>query len=94
MLKKQKGKCTHCGLNFLSGDIMEVDHIKPQSRGGERQQGNIQLLHKHCHQEKPKSDGSKQIVMRTKYAKYINQFPYQWVDDMLIIPAVSMTTTN
>ncbi|MEB3830276.1 hypothetical protein LKK83_22650, partial [Phormidium sp. CCY1219] len=26
LLKKQKGKCTHCGHYFKEEDIMEVDH--------------------------------------------------------------------
>jgi RNA-directed DNA polymerase len=87
LLKYQKGKCTHCGLHFLPGDIMEVDHIKPISKGGERSKNNLQLLHKQCHQKKTKTDGSQQIARLTKQGKFINQFPYQWVDDMLIIPS-------
>jgi RNA-directed DNA polymerase len=87
LLKYQKGKCTHCGLHFLPGDIMEVDHIKPVSKGGERSKNNLQLLHKQCHQKKTKTDGSQQIARLTKQGKFINQFPYQWVDDMLIIPS-------
>ena len=30
LLKKQKGKCNHCGLKFTNNDIMEVDHIIPR----------------------------------------------------------------
>jgi RNA-directed DNA polymerase len=32
LLKKQKGKCTHCGLFFREDDVIEVDHIIPKSR--------------------------------------------------------------
>jgi hypothetical protein len=34
LLRQQKGKCTHCGLTFREGDVMEVDHIIPKSSGG------------------------------------------------------------
>jgi RNA-directed DNA polymerase len=31
LLKKQKGKCTECGLYFSEGDILEIDHKVPLS---------------------------------------------------------------
>lgn len=31
LLKKQKGKCTYCGLIFRENDVMEVDHRIPKS---------------------------------------------------------------
>ncbi|MEB3829200.1 hypothetical protein LKK83_17105, partial [Phormidium sp. CCY1219] len=34
LLKKQKGKCTHCGHYFKEEDIMEIDHIVPETLGG------------------------------------------------------------
>jgi RNA-directed DNA polymerase len=58
LLKKQKGRCTHCGLYFKDGDLMEVDHIKPRSQGGRDEYKNFQLLHRHCHDVKTRSDGS------------------------------------
>jgi len=60
LLKKQKGKCAHCGLYFLDRDIptMEVDHITPKSLGGKDSYENFQLLHGHCHDEKTRDDGS------------------------------------
>jgi RNA-directed DNA polymerase len=60
LLKKQKGKCTHCGLYFTPTDIVEVDHIQPRSLGGKDEYKNIQLLHKHCHDTKTEHDGSLQ----------------------------------
>ncbi len=30
LIKKQKGICPHCGLNFTSEDLLEVDHIVPK----------------------------------------------------------------
>ena len=41
LLKKQKGKCTHCGLIFRESDLMEVDHIKPISLGGKDEWNNL-----------------------------------------------------
>ncbi len=58
MLKKQKGKCANCGLFFKDGDIIELDHIIPKSKGGKDEYKNWQLLHRHCHDEKTRTDGS------------------------------------
>ncbi|AFZ15062.1 RNA-directed DNA polymerase (Reverse transcriptase) [Crinalium epipsammum PCC 9333] len=58
LLKKQKGKCAHCKLNFTEESVMEVDHIVPKSKGGKNEYKNMQLLHRHCHDEKTASDGS------------------------------------
>lgn len=52
LLKSQKGKCGLCKLYFLPGEIMEVDHIVPLSRGGKNDYNNLQLLHGHCHDQK------------------------------------------
>ncbi|WP_202985846.1 HNH endonuclease signature motif containing protein, partial [Nostoc sp. UIC 10630] len=59
LLKKQKGKCTHCELHFREDDVMEVDHIIPKSKGGLNDYKNLQLLHRHCHDEKTTLDGSR-----------------------------------
>ena len=58
LLKKQKGKCTHCELYFTEQSVMEIDHIIPKSKGGKNEYKNIQLIHRHCHDEKTASDGS------------------------------------
>jgi RNA-directed DNA polymerase len=58
LLKRQKGKCTHCGLYFIEESVMEVDHIIPKSQGGKNEYRNIQLLHRHCHDKKTTKDGS------------------------------------
>lgn len=52
LLKRQKGKCAHCKLFFKVGDIMEVDHITPRSKGGKDEYPNFQLLHRHYHDTK------------------------------------------
>jgi RNA-directed DNA polymerase len=58
LMKKQKGKCSHCGLYFRDGDIQEIDHIIPKKLGGKSSYKNLQLLHRHCHHVKSASDGS------------------------------------
>ena len=58
LLKRQKGKCNHCGLYFKDGDLIELDHIVPKSKGGKNEYKNFQLLHKHCHDSKTATDGS------------------------------------
>lgn len=52
LLKRQRGKCRECGLWFREGDVMEVDHLIPRKRGGTSGFHNLQLLHRHCHDNK------------------------------------------
>ena len=56
LLKKQKGKCTHCGLYIRNGDIQETDHIIAKKLNGKNVYSNYQLLHGHCHDEKTAED--------------------------------------
>jgi len=58
LLKQQKGKCNHCGLNFIGDDIIEIDHITPKTLGGSNDLKNKQALHGHCHDIKTRTDGS------------------------------------
>ena len=58
LLKKQKGKCTHCEMFFREDDVMEVDHSIPKSKGGKDEYKNLQLLHRHCHDTKTANDSS------------------------------------
>jgi len=51
MLKRQGGKCPHCGGSFTSEDLMHVHHKAYRSQGGEDKYKNLTLLHKHCHDE-------------------------------------------
>jgi RNA-directed DNA polymerase len=64
LLKKQKGKCNHCGLTFRDGDLLETDHIIPKSKGGKNDISNKQLLHRHCHDTKTTRDGSLTRIKR------------------------------
>lgn len=56
LLKRQNGKCAHCGLTFKDGDIKEKDHIIPRHSGGTDKSYNLQLLHRHCHDKKTAKD--------------------------------------
>ncbi|MGB3532045.1 MAG: group II intron reverse transcriptase/maturase [Microcoleaceae cyanobacterium] len=58
LIKKQKGKCNHCQQSFMPDDVVEVDHIIPKSKGGKDEYTNLQLLHRHCHDNKTRYDGS------------------------------------
>ncbi|MBE9223670.1 group II intron reverse transcriptase/maturase [Cyanobacterium stanieri LEGE 03274] len=58
LLKKQKGRCNDCGHCFKDGDLLEIDHIIPKSRGGKDEYKNLQVLHRHCHDKKTARDGS------------------------------------
>ena len=80
LLKSQKGKCNSCGLTFKHDDVLEVDHIIPKSKGGKDTYSNLQLLHRHCHDEKTVIDGSAEPP--TKPMKLPNG--WYWEDDLLI----------
>ena len=67
LMKIQKGKCSHCELNFRDGDKWEVDHIIPLVKGGKDIYSNCQLLHRHCHDTKTSTDGS--LSARRTYEK-------------------------
>lgn len=52
LLKTRDSRCNICGLKFMPGDVIEVDHIKPKNLGGLDIYKNLQLLHGHCHDQK------------------------------------------
>ena len=62
LLKEQQGKCNQCGLIFKLEDLIEVDRIVPGKEGGKYTYGNIQLLHRHCHDNKTREDSRKYLV--------------------------------
>lgn len=59
LLKMQKGQCKHCGQYFTNSDLLEVDHIIPTSQGGKDEYKNMQVLHRHCHDNKTALDNLK-----------------------------------
>jgi RNA-directed DNA polymerase len=52
LLKRCKGKCVYCGLDFRDGDILEVDHHVPLYLGGKDTLDNKNILHRHCHDQR------------------------------------------
>jgi RNA-directed DNA polymerase len=52
LLKEQKGKCRFCGLYFKDGDLMEIDHLIFKKYGGTDALSNLQVLHRHCHDQR------------------------------------------
>lgn len=56
LLKLQKGVCPYCRTRFNLESVMEVDHIQPRALGGKDIYANLQLLHRHCHIRKTRTD--------------------------------------
>jgi RNA-directed DNA polymerase len=52
LLKDQKVHCPWCSLYFKDGDLLEIDHILPKRWGGTDTYTNLQVLHRHCHDQK------------------------------------------
>jgi RNA-directed DNA polymerase len=87
VLKKQKGKCPWCGLRFLDWDVIEEDHIIPKAIGGLDKYDNLQLLHRHCHDEKTRNDLVEiRKINHSKFLGKLSQFwdkyDWEWIDDM------------
>jgi RNA-directed DNA polymerase len=87
LLKLQKGKCPWCGLSFQEWDVLEVDHKIPRALRGKDEYKNLQLLHRHCHNEKTaidlkeiqKKDCSK---FREKLSQFWNKTNWEWIHDI------------
>ncbi|MEH2390773.1 MAG: HNH endonuclease signature motif containing protein [Nostoc sp.] len=43
-------------MYFRESDVLEIDHISPKSLGGKDKYKNLQILHRHCHDEKTKNN--------------------------------------
>ena len=98
LLKWQKGKCPHCGLSFKHEDLMEIDHITPRQAGGDSGYKNLQLLHRHCHDEKTRDDlkmiaeYQNQKELDKQYNKSIKWFndlfsqeKWEWINDTPVL---------
>ena len=64
LLKRQGGKCRWCGLRFKSEDLLETDHIIPKHKGGKDSWSNLQLLHRHCHDQKTAQELEKETNIK------------------------------
>lgn len=47
ILKKQKGKCSHCGLYFNTDSLLEIHHVDNNHKNNKK--ANLTMLHRHCH---------------------------------------------
>jgi RNA-directed DNA polymerase len=52
LLKRQEGRCIHCGLLLIDQDRIEIDHIVPRPRRGRDNVTNLRALHRHCHDQR------------------------------------------
>ncbi|NEO74637.1 MAG: restriction endonuclease [Moorea sp. SIO3H5] len=76
LLKRQKGKCTHCNLTFRDGDLMEIHHKVPRAQGGNDQINNLELLHLHCHDEKHKMKVKNKCHESSKDSSELDDHPF------------------
>ena len=90
LLKKQKGVCPWCCLNFREGDLLETDHNIPRALGGKDEYKNLQLLHGHCHDDKTALD--LEFIRNQRFMKYMNYIKetldktnWFWDNDMLMV---------
>ncbi len=51
LLRRQRGRCSSCGLTFRDGDRLEMHHIVRPADGGTNLDSNLQALHVHCHDQ-------------------------------------------
>ena len=87
LLKWQKGKCILCELHFHEWDVLEVDHIIPRALGGKDEYKNLQLLHRHCHDEKTRFDlieiGKRETSkFFDRVNKFLSKFDWGWLNDI------------
>ena len=63
------------GLFFRDGDLMEIHHKIPRSKGGTDSYDNLQLLHGHCHDAKTVTD-KVAVCLREIDEDYLNLNPF------------------
>jgi RNA-directed DNA polymerase len=49
LLRRHQGVCAWCDLSFRDGDSLEVHHVIRPAEGGTNEDGNLQVVHVHCH---------------------------------------------
>ena len=59
LLKKQKGRCSICKLQFTLEDFMEIDRVTPKHPEEKKTLGIMQLLHAHCKHYKTAEDAKR-----------------------------------
>ena len=78
-------------------DLIDTDHITPKQAGGNNSQDNLQLLHKHCHDAKTKSDLKVIKLYKAKKEgdktqRWFNNLNWKWVDDIPTLLKVGTQT--
>ncbi|MHC5780033.1 group II intron reverse transcriptase/maturase, partial [Nostoc sp.] len=74
-------------LSFQEWDVLEIDHIIPRAIGGKDEYKNLQLLHRHCHNEKTAID-LKEIRKKNhskfleKLSQFWEKFDWEWINDI------------
>lgn len=86
LLKRQRGKCAYCGHHFKDGDVLEIDHILPKALGGKDEYNNLQLLHRHCHDRKTRTDlkdiqDNRPIRLNYQEQLWRNE-EWKWINDI------------
>lgn len=94
LLRQQKGKCPWCILSFQEWDVMEVDHKIPTALGGKDEWNNLQLLHRHCHDEKTAQDliniqNERKLKINQQSARQWDKYEWEWTNDILVIKSQS-----
>ena len=99
LLKQQKGKCSWCGLHFQEWDVMEVDHKIPRALGGKDEWKNLQLLHRHCHDEKTAQDLIE--IRKKEHSKFLeklaqqwDKYEWEWINDIPTIRGQAVKKSN
>jgi RNA-directed DNA polymerase len=69
MLRRQGGKCPHCGAAFTQEDLLEAHHKTFKSRDGEDKYKNLVLLHRHCHDKRNKEEVKRNKPKRNQLSR-------------------------
>jgi RNA-directed DNA polymerase len=57
--REQDFKCALCGIPFVPGETIHVDHIRTRFLGGSDDLINKRLVHAHCHRQHHQRTGYK-----------------------------------
>lgn len=65
VLRRDKFACRYCGRSAKDGVTLEIDHVNPESKGGEYKIENLVTACKECNQ------GKRDILLDAEEVKYI-----------------------
>lgn len=73
---------------------MEVDHKVPRALSGKDEWKNLQLLHRHCHDEKTLEDMTEIRKRETskffdRINKFLSKFDWGWINDIPVMKCPS-----